>query len=249
MTALWSASSGPLDAPLVLLIHGSMDRSTGMLKLSRALDERFLVLRYDRRGYGRSAPHAGPFTMASQVGDALDVLDGRRAVLVGHSYGGNVALALAASRPELVAGVALYESPLSWMPWWPGTTAGAAAVDGQRDPEAAAEVFMRKLVGDDRWERLPERTKATRRAEGVAMVGELGDLRRNAPWAPEQIAVPIIASYGEHGRPHHRQGMEFVATAIANARVVELPGCRHDAPLSHPELFAERVVLPLLAVQ
>ena len=101
-----------------------MDRSAGMLKLSRRLDEDFRVLRYDRRGYGRSFPHDGPFTMDAQVADLVGLLAGRRAVLVGHSYGGNVALATADHHPDLVAGVAVYETPLSWEPWWPGTTAG-----------------------------------------------------------------------------------------------------------------------------
>ncbi len=46
-------------SPLAVLIHGSMDRSAGMLKLSRRLDDTYHVLRYDRRGYGRSRPHPG----------------------------------------------------------------------------------------------------------------------------------------------------------------------------------------------
>ena len=64
---IWSEEVGPVDAPLVVLIHGSMDRSSGMLKLSRHLDARARVLRYDRRGYGRSAPHDGPFAIDEQV--------------------------------------------------------------------------------------------------------------------------------------------------------------------------------------
>jgi pimeloyl-ACP methyl ester carboxylesterase len=93
---IWSEEAGPDDAPLVVLIHGSMDRSAGLLKLSRRLDGAHRVLRYDRRGYGRSTPHPGPFGMADQVADLVALLDGRPAVLFGHSYGGNVALALAA---------------------------------------------------------------------------------------------------------------------------------------------------------
>jgi pimeloyl-ACP methyl ester carboxylesterase len=184
--------------------------------------------------------------MDAQVADALAVLDGRRALLVGHSYGGNVALALAARRADLVAGVALYESPLSWAPWWPGTTAGAAALSTPDDPGDAAETFMRRLIGDRRWEGLPDTTKAARRREGVAMVGELGDLRTNPPWSPEQITVPVVAAFGSLGRPHHRRGMEHVAASVGRGVLVELPDCRHDAPLSHPELFAQRVVEPLV---
>ena len=100
----------------------------GMLKLSRRLDTDFRVLRYDRRGYGRSSRTTVRSTWTARSPISSRLLAGRPAVLVGHSYGGNVALAAAARHPELVAGVAVYETPLSWEPWWPGTTAGASAV-------------------------------------------------------------------------------------------------------------------------
>ena len=100
---IWSHETGDDGAPLIALVHGSMDRSAGVLRLSRCLDREFRVLRYDRRGYGRSAPHPGPFGADHQVGDLLELLEGRRALVFGHSYGGNVALALTARHPDLVA--------------------------------------------------------------------------------------------------------------------------------------------------
>lgn len=176
-TPVWVGEAGPDDAPLIVLVHGTMDRSSGMLKLSRLLDSQCRVARYDRRGYGRSLAHAGPFGMGEQVADLVQVIAGRPAVLIGHSYGGNVALATAERHPDLVRAVGIYETPLSWMPWWPGSTAGSAALAEAQAPEDAAEHFMRRMVGDARWEALPERTRLTRRLEGAAMVGELSDLR------------------------------------------------------------------------
>ena len=222
-----------------------MDRSAGMLKLSRRLDADFRVLRYDRRGYGRSFPHAGPFTMDAQVDDLVALLAGRKAVLIGHSYGGNVGLAAADLHPDLIAGVAVYETPLSWEPWWPGTTAGSIAVAEKSKPREAAEQFMRRILGAQRWDALPERSKEMRRAEGVAMVEELADLRRNQPWVAENITVPVITSFGSLGAPHHRDGMRHAATLL-DCPVVELPDCRHDAPLSHADLFRSAVVDPLM---
>jgi pimeloyl-ACP methyl ester carboxylesterase len=247
VSELWSEEAGDPSHPLVVLIHGSMDRSAGMLKLSRRLDTDFDVLRYDRRGYGRSFPHAGPFTMLDQVGDLVELLAGRTAVLVGHSYGGNVALAAADHHPELVAGVALYEIPLSWEPWWPRSTAGTAAVAARSGPEQAAESFMRRILGEERWKALPERTKEIRRSEGPAMVGELGDLRRARPWSPDRIRGPVIAAFGARGEPHHKEGMRFLAAQL-ECPLVELPDCRHDAPFSHAEEFRKMVVDPLMAM-
>jgi pimeloyl-ACP methyl ester carboxylesterase len=250
VVALWSATSGPTNAPLMLLIHGTMDRSTGMLKLSRQLDHRCQVARYDRRGYGRSVDenglHPGPFDMASQVQDALGLINGRPVVVVGHSYGGNVALTLAAQRPDLVRGVVVYETPLSWEPFWPGTTGAAAAMQHAQDPAAAAEAFMRRLVGDGVWDGLPERTRQIRRREGVPMLGELSDLRRNRPWSAVDVRCPVVIGYGSKGRPHHQHGMKFLHEQLPGSQLRELAGCRHDAPLSQPLLFAEQLVHPLL---
>lgn len=241
---LWSHETG--SGPLVVLVHGSMDRSAGLLRLSRRLDHRARVVRYDRRGYGRSAPHEGPFGMAEQVDDLLAVLDGRRAdLVVGHSYGGNVALALAERHPGSVAAVAVYETPLSWLDWWPGSTAGANALATQGDPADAAERFMRRLVGDERWERLPPSTRSARRREGVAMVGELTDLRERAPWTPDAVSTPVLALYGEHGADHHRAAMGYLADRLPRCRVEMVPGARHFGPNTHADDVAGRLV-PLI---
>lgn len=240
---VWSATAGVGDV-LVVLVHGSLDRSAGLLKLSRRLDGRFRVVRYDRRGYGRSAPHAGPFSMGDQVADLIGVIDAaphRCCVVVGHSYGGNVALAAVDRHPGVIDGVVTFESPLSWLPWWTGS-AGAHAMEAQDQPEEAAERFMRRLIGDERWERLPAATRAARRSEGVAMLGELGDLRTGPPWASERIEVPVLALFGEHGREHHRRGAELLGELLPDASVEMVPDARHFGPNTHPDEVAARIV-------
>lgn len=237
MTPVWSHESGPEGAALVVVIHGAMDRSAGMVMLSRRLDEDHRVLRYDRRGYGRSAPHAGPFTMDAHVADAAALIDGRRAVVLGHSYGGNVALALAERHPDLVRAVALYEVPLSWLPWWPGGS--SRRLVGEDDtPADAAERFMRRMVGDERWESLPEKVRVHRRAEGEAFVAELTDLAANPPWSAEEIDVSVVAMYGELTREHHRDGAHYLAELLSDRPPIEIPGARHNGPFTHPDAVA-----------
>ena len=239
---LWSATNGVPGATHIVLVHGSLDRSSGMARLGRRLDERFRVTRYDRRGYGRSMPHAGPFGIEAQVDDLVNVItsapDARQPCLVfGHSYGGNVALATAQRRPELVAGVVIYETPLSWLPWWPGSTAGADARAWDHDPAGAAERFMRRLIGDARWEHLPESTREARRAEGPALLGELADLSRAEPWSPDRISAPVLAMRGELGPPHHEQGTGVIAGWF-DSPLVTIPGARHFGPNTHPDEVA-----------
>jgi pimeloyl-ACP methyl ester carboxylesterase len=245
-SAVWSDEAGPAGAPVVVLVHGAMDRSSGMLKVSRRLDERYRVVRYDRRGYAKSIDHPGPFSMDGQVDDLEAVVAGRQVVIVGHSYGGNVALAFAERRPELVAAVGVYEIPMSFEPWWQGSTARAVASDATRTPADAAEGFMRRFIGDTRWDALPERTRAARRAEGAALVGELADLRANRPWHAERLQLPIVVGYGTKGSPHHQDGMRRLGGMLPDAQTVVLDGCRHDAPNSAPAVFAAEFVVPLL---
>lgn len=243
MTEIWSATTGVDGGTHVVLIHGSLDRSAGLLKLSRRLDDRHLVTRYDRRGYGRSAPSDGPFGIEQQVDDLASVLRGAAArrplVLVGHSFGGNVALAFTERHPDLVDGVVVYETPLSWRPWWPGDSAGADAVAWRADPAEAAERFMRRLISDDRWERLPASTRESRRREGNAMVGELVALRSGPAWSGDRIDVPVLAMHGELGADHHRRGAATIAEEVPDAELRVLSGGRHPGPNTHPDAVAE----------
>jgi pimeloyl-ACP methyl ester carboxylesterase len=240
--AIWSDEAGDPDAPLIAVVHGSMDRSAGLLKLSRRLDDHHRVLRYDRRGYGRSAPHGGPYDMEHQVADLVAVLAGRPAVVFGHSYGGNVALALADRHPELVRAVGVYETPLPWLDWWPDSTAGAQAVAEGLAPDEAAERFMRRMIGDERWERLPSGTRAARRAEGAVMVGELRDLDEHVPWDPARITVPAVTMRGSAGRPQHRGSSDHLGAVLADCPIVTIEGARHPGPNTHPDAVAAVLV-------
>lgn len=234
-----------MDKPLVALIHGSLDRSAGMARLARALATRARVLRYDRRGYGRSWPHAGPFSVADQVDDLVECLRGRSAILVGHSYGGNIALAAAERLGDKVLGVSTYETPLSWLDWWPADTAGGMSIDA--GPEMAAERFLVRLVGQEVWNSLPERTKAARRREGVALVGELGSLRLAPPWSPSGVRCTVLCGVGSRARDHHRRAGEWLSAACDRADLVVIDGAGHAAPNTHATEFSTLLVEPHLA--
>ena len=229
---------GP-GVPTVVLVHGSLDRSSAFARVQRHLED-LRVVRYDRRGYGRSL-HLGPSaTFSTQVDDLTGVVGDEPSVVVGHSLGGVIALALAQRRPDLVRAVVAYESPMSWTPWWPSATAGSAAINGAVDPHDAAERFMRRMVGDERWERLPPRTREQRRAEGPALVAELASLRDAAhpPYVPEDVTVPVVAAHGSASSAHHRRTAEVLAERAPNAVLEVVDGAGHGVHLSHPAALA-----------
>ncbi len=235
----------PSPAPArVVFVHGSMDRGAAFVKVSRRLGE-LDRLRYDRRGYGRSRTAGLAGGLEGHVSDLLAVMGGRPSVVVGHSLGGVIALVLAERHPELVRALAVVEAPMPWKPWWPGASAGsravAASAAGTPDTEAA-ELFMRHIVGEQTWERLPERTRAARRAEGPALLDEIRSLRAgSAPFRLERITVPMLVARGTLTGPHHLRATGELATSVPGARLWEIEGAGHGSHTSHPDGFAALV--------
>jgi pimeloyl-ACP methyl ester carboxylesterase len=233
-------------APVVVLVHGSLDRSGSFARVVRRLDDLHTVS-YDRRGYHRSR-HVVPVheTLEGHVDDLLQVIDGRPSVVVGHSYGGAITLA-AASRPEgpgPIVAVGAFEPPMPWLGAWasrprrPGPD-GAAP---DEDPGQVAERFFRRMVGDGAWERLPEATQAARRADGPALVGELAAIRTDeAPFDVTALTVPAVFGRGTESLPHQRASADWLVEHTPDARLVVVEGAAHGAHLTHPDGFARFV--------
>ncbi|MHB1788094.1 MAG: alpha/beta fold hydrolase [Acidimicrobiales bacterium] len=103
--------------PVVVLVHGALDRAASFARVRRRLVD-LPVVTYDRRGYHRSRRDGeAPAVITDHVEDLLEVIGGRPAVVVGHSLGGVLAL-MAACRPggpDPVVSVAAYEPPLPWL--------------------------------------------------------------------------------------------------------------------------------------
>jgi pimeloyl-ACP methyl ester carboxylesterase len=224
--------------PLVALLHGGMDRSTSFAGVLKRLPDLHVVA-YDRRGYANSRhAHPTPGSIADHAADLLGLLRGRRAVAVGHSYGGDVALLAAVDQPGVVVAVGAFEPPMPWLPEWPlSRTAGGAALNAPT-PEDAGEAFMRAVVGDDVWELLPERTRTERRAEGPALVAELTSITSAAPFDLAALRVPVVAGFGTAGERHHRIGVDHLLAAVPGAELFEINGAGHGAHVSHPDAFA-----------
>lgn len=240
----WVDISGPNSELLVVFIHGSLDRSAGMARLSRLTSKTHQTIRFDRRGYGRHQQHDGPFTVAGNAQDVVELVGNRRVVLIGHSYGGNVALSVAEQLGTQVVGVSTYETPLSWLEWWPRDSAGGAALTVS--PEIAAETFMIRMIGEKRWTELPDRTKEQRRLEGGALTGELGHLREHTPWNADKISCPVLCGRGTRGAPHHLRASGHLAQLFAHGTERIIDGAGHGAPISHPQDFFDLLIQPHL---
>jgi pimeloyl-ACP methyl ester carboxylesterase len=221
--------------PMVVLVHGSLDRGATFARVVRRLGDLHVVT-YDRRGYNRSRSMRVARSLDEHITDLVSVVGDRPAVVVGHSYGGDVAIGAAIAAPDVIRAVGAYEPPLPWLAWWPRRSASSIA---NEDPAEFAEGFFRRVVGDAGWDRLTDQARADRQADGPALVAELADLRgRGAPFDLADLRVPLVLGRGSASVWHHRRAIDALVELVPDSEVIEVPGSAHGAHLSHPDAFA-----------
>lgn len=218
-----------------------MDRNGAFARCCGHLRDLHTV-RYDRRGYGRSASLGAP-DIAGHADDLIEVLRERPSVVVGHSLGGVIALVVARRRPDLVLAVGAYEAPMPWIDWWPKKSAGGEAMTAAAGQSAqaagdAAERFIRRMIGDARWDDLPERTREQRRAEGPALLAELRSARAGAPYDPERLTVPVVTGCSTRSKEHHQWAARELARLTGGDDPFVIDDADHGAHVSHPVEFA-----------
>jgi pimeloyl-ACP methyl ester carboxylesterase len=101
------------DGPLVLLLHGITSNSEAWREVMPRLAERYTVVAPDMVGHGRSAKPRGDYSLgayAAGIRDLLAVLGFERGSVVGHSFGGGIAMQFAYLFPEYVERMALISS-------------------------------------------------------------------------------------------------------------------------------------------
>lgn len=231
------------DGPLIVFVHGTMDRGAAFLRVTRLLpDQRWCV--YDRRGYGRSPVDAPP-SFDDHVADLVSLLERfaheTSVVLVGHSLGGTLALAAASRRAAVVASLLVYEAPLPWLPWWPSRDAEGTRLEDQ-EPEVAVERFMGRVIGIEAWESLPSATRAHKVREGAMLIAELVSVRSGPPFDRAEVRAPCLVARGSHADPIRVRAAEWLVEGLPTAELRIIHDAPHVAHASHPGEFATLVV-------
>jgi len=101
------------QGPLLVLLHGITSTSDAWREVMPRLTERYTVIAPDMIGHGRSAKPRGDYSLgayAAGLRDLLAVLGFERGTVVGHSFGGGIAMQFAYLFPEFVERMALISS-------------------------------------------------------------------------------------------------------------------------------------------
>jgi 3-oxoadipate enol-lactonase len=95
------------SAPGVVLLHDGLVHSITWDGVWAPLCAQYHVVRYDRRGYGRSEPSKAPFVPEEDLYKVMRQVRMDRAIIVGNSSGSGLALDFALAHPEMVEGLFL----------------------------------------------------------------------------------------------------------------------------------------------
>ncbi|HXQ43321.1 MAG TPA: alpha/beta hydrolase [Acidimicrobiales bacterium] len=249
--------------PAVLAVHGQPGLASDWDGVLERLVDDHRVLALDRPGYGHSGREArGMAANADVLADVLVEHGAAPATIVGHSYGGGIAVLLAARRPELVSTLVLVGSVgradsvnaadhvLAW-PWAGEALAAAGLVAfGKILPrlrELAGHVPGRRLAWLEA--SLPDRRYAEVASgfgrqiwrsfvfEQRALVREIGDVEAALPL----VRVPTVVIAGTWDVVVPASVATSMAAAIAGAELVVVARTGHFIPRDAPRTVADAV--------
>jgi pimeloyl-ACP methyl ester carboxylesterase len=245
------------DGEPLVLVHGSWADATGWQLVVPGLADSFRVLVYDRRGHSRSERPDTPGSVDEDGDDLaalLVALELAPAHVVTNSYGGNIALRLATSRPDVFRSLCCHEPPL-WSLLEGDAESQAMLQQGARsveavgrriaegDHEGAARQFVEEVAfGPGAWENeLPPEVRAVMVQNAPTFLDELQDPEqlRIDEAALARLEVPVRLTEGSESPPVFPRVIERLAELVPAVTRETIEGAAHVPQLQTPERYVE----------
>jgi 3-oxoadipate enol-lactonase len=235
--------------PAVVLIHGGLVDSRLWDDQMKPLSKRFRVVRYDLRGFGRSAAAAEPFSHLEDLRGLLDFLKIERATLVGLSLGGIVAADFALEHPARVERLVLVGPGLRGDKQPPPKDAAAAFEAASRGAEAFADANMkRELYAAVRPGTAAHARLRQMMLDNFKALSTFRLMKYPEPPTAERLAdikAPTLVIIGSRDGHNLLNIADTLANGIPGARKVVIPGPSHHPPVETPKEF-NRALLDFL---
>ncbi|MFR9801428.1 alpha/beta fold hydrolase [Pseudonocardia sp. RS010] len=239
----------------VVFVHGAAIADSYLpVATDPIVRDHYRTVRYRRRGYGGSSPVQGIMTVAEHADDCralLDQLGIRQAHVVGHSYGGAVALQLAVDAPDVVTTLTVFEPGLLAVPSGPSFFEQVAPIfqlyeRGER--VAAVNAFMTTVAGAD-WRSNVDRTVPGGAAQAEKDAATLfeSDLPSIGAWRfdAEQAATlrqPVRYVLGSDTLPVIREGRDLLRSWLYRMEDAVLTDATHFLQMEQPAAAAAALV-------
>jgi pimeloyl-ACP methyl ester carboxylesterase len=241
------------EGPVVMLVHDGLLHSDVWDAQLQAFSARYKIIRYDRRGYGRSDLSKEGYSEVEDLHALLKHLNVTRATLIGSSAGGNLCIEYTLAYPQHVSALALVGPVVSGMsfsehfirrnqnnsrPLFEKKDIASTIENWSNDPYiiAPGNADVRRRMRDMLTKNPHNLTHP--RLEKPSDKPALGRLA--------QIKVPTLLIAGEADIPDVHAHIGAIQAGIAKSKRIVMPGVGHLPYFEKPEEF-NRVVLEFLA--
>jgi pimeloyl-ACP methyl ester carboxylesterase len=249
----------PRSRDLVIALHCSAASAAQWRSLEARLGQSFAFAAPEHYDSGNAPPWRGgdTFTCADEAARTLALIDAseRKVHLVGHSYGGGIALHIALARPDRIASLTLYEpSAFHLLKQFGDGAAPLAEIKALADAVAtgvrtgerrtAAQAFVDYWGGKGAWDAIrPTLQDAIVRWLPKAVL-EFGALF-NEPthWrALGTFRSPVLIVRGEYAPAPTRLIADMLLPIFPDARHAVLAAAGHMGPVTHPDAVNALIV-------
>ena len=236
--------------PGVVLLHSAGSSSGQWRRLSEQLAPHYRVLAPDLFGYGGTGhwPPGRHDLIADEAEIALAILElaGAPAHLVGHSYGGHIALRAALEHPECVLSLTLIEPSMAYLLAHAREEAAYSEIRAVADPvlaharrgelEEAASLFLNYFMGQGALAAMPAASRA-------AVVESMRKLVYQWPFSLERerptladyrgVTMPTLLIQGSRTTFALQRLMHVLRVTLPNCAHVLIEGAGHMSPVTH----------------
>jgi len=230
----------------IVLIHDGVVNSAGFDDMWPILCREFRVVRYDRRGYGKSPAAKAPYSPQEDLAAVMAAAKMDRASLVGFSFGGGLAVSYAVQHPEQVERLVLSGTVLNG--FQPTKTFG----------QHVTRIMMPMIVGNmdavvanaekSGWVMAPGHPEAKAKALAILKASPQ-DLRHqmhdpikgwpsDLPRLPS-LQVPTLIMTGDHDIADNQATSGAAQALIPGSRRIVIDDAGHLMQLEHPKEIAE----------
>jgi pimeloyl-ACP methyl ester carboxylesterase len=227
--------------PRIVFIHGSAtDAATWSIQLAprSTLREHYTLISYTRRSEGLVEDHAA---------DAIELIGNEPTLIVGSSFGAVVALDVLRRAVPAVRGAVLIEPPMSDSDETPAAPLAFLAEFDRRVTSsggpAAGEFFLRTVLGDVAYDRIPEAFQERSKARWAEIRADSAALIAYRPRYAElrSITTPVLLLGGDRSAAYFRPTLEALRQALGNAKLEVIRGAGHMLHAEAHRQFAELV--------
>lgn len=230
----------------IVLFHGYLESKEIWGSFATELTKSYQVVTIDILGHGESTideESSDVDWMAEGIYNLLQSKQIKKAVIVGHSMGGYVLLALAEAHPEIFVGASMYHSvPNADLPEKKEARLREIELVKQGKKQLIYNVNIPKGFADDNLEKLKSEVEKAKKIasstsdEGIIFALHAMMKRKDRTQVLFNLAVPVYFAIGKKDNYIPQQRLMELSTNVKNRRVVVFENSGHNSFIEEPEL-------------